>query len=55
MSTLGLDVSLYSFDCDEELPIYAVELQLTCGESDICTFGGSSAVSGERELHRPKN
>ncbi len=45
----SLDLTLQSFTCDETLPIYALDLSMKCNGADICTFGETATMYGERE------
>jgi len=44
---VALDVQLESFDCDEALPFYALDLSMKCNGETRCTFGESAVIYGE--------
>ena len=45
----ALDIQLDSFTCDNELPFYALGIEMYCldSESARCTFGSTSTFSGK--------
>lgn len=45
----SLDLTLQGFTCDETLPIYAIDLSMKCNGGNVCTFGETATMYGERE------
>lgn len=47
----AIDISLESFDCDVELPIYATSFDMSCGDAKRCSFGETVTFSGIRKCN----